>query len=156
MINVPLFIILVTVLFGTYVFCDIMERRQKKPKSKKISLEEVKKLVEDAQFWEMVKDVAEGKGCTKVPMTDTGYITILQPCSYHDCSCHESREDCCTTGVEINGQMYCKVLVNINKLCGLPDAGEKPDVSKILTDEECKILADKIVEFMKEKEDAEK
>lgn len=72
----------------------------------------------------------------------------MQPCENNNCPCFDSREDCCTTGVDIDGKRYCKTLVDINKLCGLPSVKEKPDVSKLLTDEECKLLAKSIVEYM--------
>lgn len=140
-------------IMGVLVYYVVKIYRIKHPKTKNISLEEVSKLVEDAMFWELVAKVAEGKMATKdvEVLNDTGYISILQPCEYHNCSCHESREDCCTTGVEIDGKQYCKVLVDINKLCGLPSVKERPDVTKMLTDEECKILANKIVEYMEAK-----
>lgn len=122
----------------------------KLPKTGSISIEEVAKLVEDAMFWDLVAKVATDKKATldDETLTDTGYVTILQPCENNDCPCFDSREDCCTTGVDIDGKRYCKTLVDINKLCGLPSVKEKPDVSKLLTDEECKLLAKSIVEYM--------
>ena len=110
---------------------------------------------EDTMFWELVAKVAEDKMTTKnvEVLNDTGYVTILQPCECHNYSCHESREDCCNTGVDIDGKRYCKVLFDINKLCGLPSVKERPDVTKMLTDEECKILANRIVEYMEVKDE---
>jgi hypothetical protein len=122
----------------------------KKPKSREISIEEVEKLIEDDEFWNTVKKVVEGKHISDESIEDTGYVVILKPCEGYDCPCNDSREDCCLTGVEIEGKKYCKCCVDINKLCGLPGTKKKPDVSKILTDEECKILAEKIVENMEE------
>jgi len=118
----------------------------KKPKTREISIEEVEKLIEDAEFWNTVKKIVEGKHISDEPIEDTGYVVILKPCEGYNCPCNDSREDCCLTGVEIEG----KCCVDINKLCGLPNTKKKPDVSKMLTDEECKILAEKIVENMEE------
>lgn len=135
---------------GILVYYLVKMYRLKHPKTDYISIEEVTKLVEDAMFWDLVAKVAENKKatCDNENLNDIGYVTILQPCENNECPCHESREDCCNTGVEIDGKRYCKVLVDINKLCGLPSVKEKPDVSKILTDEECKLLAKSIVEYM--------
>lgn len=137
-------------ILGILVYYLVKMYRLKHPKTDYISIEEVTKLVEDAMFWELVAKVAENKNatCDNENTNDTGYVTILQPCENNECPCHESREDCCNTGVEIDGKRYCKTLVDINKLCGLPSVKEKPDVSKILTDEECKLLAKSIVEYM--------
>lgn len=114
----------------------------KRPKTSYIS-EEVIKLVEDAMFWDLVVKVATEKKSTikDEPLNDTGYVAVLEPCKYNECPCFESREDCCNIGVEIDGNRYCKTLIDINKLCGLPSVKEKPDVSKMLTDEECKLFA---------------
>lgn len=114
----------------------------KRPKTRYISNEEVIKLVEDAMFWDLVVKVAtDKKSVCDEPLNDTGYVAVLEPCKYSECSCFESREDCCRTGVEIDGNRYCKILIDINKLCGLPSVKEKPDVSKMLTEEEGKLFA---------------
>lgn len=118
-------------------------------RSKKISLESVEKIVEEANFWKDIEKVAKGeKG--DVECKDTGYVYVLMPCEHHDCACSESREDCCYTKIDIGDKRYCRVLVNINRLCGLPDGKDKPDANLILTEEEAKILGDKIVEFIRE------
>lgn len=137
-------------MLGILVYYIVKLYRLKHSKTNYISMEEVAKLVEDAMFWDLVAKVATDKKatCENETLTDIGYVTILQPCENNECPCHESREDCCNTGVEIDGKRYCKTLVDINKLCGLPSVKEKPDVSKILTDEECKLLAKSIVEYM--------
>ena len=151
MLNLILTIYL-AIMFGIVAYYLVKMDLLNHPKSKKISIEEVAKLVEDATFWDLVAKVATDKKVTfdDETLTDTGYVTILQPCENNDCPCFDSREDCCTTGVEIDGKRYCKTLVDINKLCGLPSVKEKPDVSKLLTDEECKLLAKSIVEFMEQ------
>ena len=117
--------------------------KHKHPKTSYISEEEVIKLVEDAMFWDLVAKVATDKESTLKDETlnDTGYVVALQPSNCSECPCFESREYCCFTGVEIEGSRYCKTLIDINKLCGLPSVKEKPDVSKMLTDEECKLFA---------------
>lgn len=156
MLNLALTVVAITVgiylatMLGILVYYIVKLYRLKHPKTDYISIEEVTKLVEDAMFWDLVAKVAENKKatCENETLTDTGYVTILQPCENNECPCHESREDCCNTGVEIDGKRYCKTLIDINKLCGLPSVKEKPDVSKILTDEECKLLAKSIVEYM--------
>lgn len=118
-------------------------------RSKKITLESVEKIVEEANFWKDVEKVVKGeKG--DVECKDTGYVYVLMPCEHHNCACSESREDCCYTKVDIGDKRYCRVLVNINRLCGLPDVKDKPDASLILTEEEAKVLGDKIVEFIRE------
>ena len=150
------FVFIVMYFATVWILFALLLRNNEKPKAKDISYEEVVKLIEDFQFWETVKEVAEGKGCDKIPMTDSGYIAVLQPCEHRNCSCHESREDCCNTRVEIDGQDYCRVLININKLCGLPEAKEVPDVRQLLTNEECELLANKLIEFMEEKENEKK
>lgn len=160
MLNLALTIAAITVgvylatILGILVYYIIKLYHLKHPKTKSISNEEVVKLIEDAMFWDLVAKVASNKmaTCDTVPLNDEGYVTILQPCDNNECPCHESREDCCNTGVEIDGKRYCKVLVDINKLCGLPSVKEKPDVSKILTDEECKLLAKSIVEYMEQQQ----
>lgn len=120
----------------------------KRPKTSYISEEEVIKLVEDAMFWDIVVKVATEKKSTikDEPLNDTGYVAVLEPCKCSECPCFESREDCCHTGVEIEGSRYCKTLIDINKLCGLPSVKEKPDVSKMLTDEECKLFAKQYID----------
>lgn len=156
MLNLALTIAAITVgvylatILGILVYYPVKLYRLNHPKSKKISIEEVTKLVEDAMFWDLVAKIATDKKatCDNENLNDIGYVTILQPCENNNCPCHESREDCCNTGVEIDGKRYCKILVDINKLCGLPSVKEKPDVSKLLTDEECKLLAKSIVEYM--------
>jgi hypothetical protein len=156
MLNLALTIAAITVgvyfttILGILVYYIIKLYHLKHPKTGYISIEEVTKLVEDAMFWDLVAKIASDKKatCDGETFNDTGYVTILQPCENNNCPCHESREDCCNTGVEIDGKRYCKILVDINKLCGLPSVKEKPDVSKLLTDEECKLLAKSIVEYM--------
>ena len=131
-------------VFGVVLFLFKDRRR-----SKKISLKEVETVLEEANFWSDVEKAAKGeKG--DVECKDTGYAYVLMPCEHHNCACSESREDCCYTKVDIGDKRYCRVLVNLNRLCGLPDSGEKPDANIILTEEEAKILGDKIVEFIKE------
>lgn len=122
--------------------------KHKRPKTSYISEEEVIKLVEDAMFWDLVVKVATDKKSTLKDETlnDTGYVVVLQPCKYSECPCFESREDCCNIGVDIDGNRYCKTLIDINKLCGLPSVKEKPDVSKMLTEEESKLFAKEYME----------
>lgn len=156
MLNLALTIAAITVgvylatILGVLVYYIIKLYHLKHPVTKEISYEEVVKLVEDTMFWDLVAKVASDKKatCDGENLNDTGYVTILQPCENNNCPCHESREDCCNTGVEIDGKRYCKILVDINKLCGLSSVKEKPDVSKLLTEEECKLLAKSIVEYM--------
>lgn len=138
MLNFIYFAALVVIVL-MFLYC----LKHKRPKTSYISEEEVIKLVEDAMFWDLVVKVATDKESTLKDETlnDTGYVVVLQPCKYNECPCFESREDCCRTGVEIDGNRYCKTLIDINKLCGLPSVKEKPDVSKMLTDEECKLFA---------------
>ena len=118
-------------------------------RSKKITLESVEKIVEEVNFWKDVEKVVKGER-GDVECKDTGYVYVLMPCEHHNCACSESREDCCYTKVDIGDKRYCRVLVNINQLCGLPDGKDKPDASLILTEEEAKVLGDKIVEFIRE------
>lgn len=118
-------------------------------RSKKISLKSVENIIEEANFWKDIEKASKGeKG--DVECKDTGFVYVLMPCEHHNCACSESREDCCYTKVDIGDERYCRVLVNINRLCGLPDGKDKPDASLILTEEEAKVLGDKIVEFIKE------
>lgn len=137
MLNFIYFAALVVIVL-MFLYC----LKHKRPKTSYISEEEVIKLVEDAMFWDLVVKVAtDKKSVCDEPLNDTGYVAVLEPCKYSECSCFESREDCCRTGVEIDGNRYCKILIDINKLCGLPSVKEKPDVSKMLTDEEGKLFA---------------
>ena len=66
-------------ILGILVYYIVKLYRSKHPKSKKISIEEVTKLVEDAMFWELVAKVAENKNatCDNENLNDTGYVTIL-------------------------------------------------------------------------------
>lgn len=141
MLNFIYFAALVVIVF---IFLYFLKR----PKTSYISVEEVAKLVEDAMFWDSVVKVATEKKSTFKDETlcDTGYIAVLEPCKCSECPCFESREDCCTTGVEIEGNRYCKILIDINKLCGLPSVKEKPDVSEMLTEEESKLFAKEYME----------
>lgn len=142
MLNFIYFAALV-VLILMFLYC----LKHKRPKTSYISEEEVIKLVEDAMFWDLVVKVAtDKKSVCDEPLNDTGYVVVLQPCKYNECPCFESREDCCNIGVDIDGNRYCKTLIDINKLCGLPSVKEKPDVSKMLTDEECKLFAKEYME----------
>lgn len=143
MLNFIYFAALVVIVL-MFLYC----LKHKRPKTSYISEEEVIKLVEDAMFWDLVVKVATDKESTLKDETlnDTGYAVVLQPCKYNKCPCFESREDCCNTGVEIDGNRYCKTLIDINKLCGLPSVKEKPDVSKMLTEEECKLFAKEYME----------
>lgn len=137
MLNFIYFAALVVIVL-MFLYC----LKHKRPKTSYISEEEVIKLVEDAMFWDLVVKVAtDKKSVCDEPLNDTGYVVVLQPCKYNECPCFESREDCCNIGVDIDGNRYCKTLIDINKLCGLPSVKEKPDVSKMLTDEECKLFA---------------
>ena len=137
MLNFIYFAALVVIVL-MFLYC----LKHKRPKTSYISEEEVIKLVEDAMFWDLVVKVAtDKKSICDEPLNDTGYVVVLQPCKYNECPCFESREDCCNIGVDIDGNRYCKTLIDINKLCGLPSVKEKPDVSKMLTDEECKLFA---------------
>ena len=145
MLNFIYFAALV-VLILMFLYC----LKHKRPKTSYISEEEVIKLVEDAMFWDLVVKVATDKrSVCDEPLNDTGYVVVLQPCKYNECPCFESREDCCHTGVEIDGNRYCKTLIDINKLCGLPSVKEKPDVSKMLTEEEGKLFAKEYMEAYK-------
>lgn len=142
MLNFIYFAALVVVIL-MFLYC----LKHKRPKTSYISEEEVIKLVEDAMFWDLVVKVATDKeSVCDEPLNDTGYVVVLQPCKYNECPCFESREDCCNTGVEIDGNRYCKTLIDINKLCGLPSVKEKPDVSKMLTEEEGKLFAKEYME----------
>ena len=137
MLNFIYFAALVVIVL-MFLYC----LKHKHLKTNYISEEEVIKLVEDAMFWDLVVKVAtDKKSVCDEPLNDTGYVAVLEPCKYSECSCFESREDCCRTGVEIDGNRYCKILIDINKLCGLPSVKEKPDVSKMLTEEEGKLFA---------------
>ena len=137
MLNFIYFAALV-VLILMFLYC----LKHKRPKTSYISEEEVIKLVEDAMFWDLVVKVAtDKKSVCDEPLNDTGYVVVLQPCKYNECPCFESREDCCNVGVDIDGNHYCKTLIDINKLCGLPSVKEKPDVSEMLTEEEGKLFA---------------
>lgn len=137
MLNFIYFAALVVIVL-MFLYC----LKHKHPKTNYISEEEVIKLVEDAMFWDLVVKVAtDKKSVCDEPLNDTGYVAVLEPCKYSECSCFESREDCCRTSVEIDGNRYCKILIDINKLCGFPSVKEKPDVSKMLTDEECMLFA---------------
>lgn len=118
--------------------------------SKEIPLKSVEKIVEEANFWSSIERVVKGEKSDEAECKDTGYAYVLMPCKHYECACSESREDCCYSKVDIGDKRYCKVLVNLNRLCGLPDSGERPDANIILTEEEAKILGDKIVEFIRE------
>lgn len=145
MLNFIYFAALVVIVL-MFLYC----LKHKRPKTSYISEEEVIKLVEDAMFWDLVVKVATDKeSVCDEPLNDTGYVVVLQPCKYSECPCFESREDCCHTGVEIDGNRYCKTLIDINKLCGLPSVKEKPDVSKMLTEEEGKLFAKEYMEAYK-------
>ena len=145
MLNFIYFAALVVIIL-MFLYC----LKHKRPKTSYISEEEVIKLVEDAMFWDLVVKVATDKeSVCDEPLNDTGYVVVLQPCKYSECPCFESREDCCHTGVEIDGNRYCKTLIDINKLCGLPSVKEKPDVSKMLTEEEGKLFAKEYMEAYK-------
>lgn len=140
MLNFIYFAALVVVIL-MFLYC------LKRPKTSYISEEEVIKLVEDAMFWDLVVKVAtDKKSVCDEPLNDTGYVVVLQPCKYNECPCFESREDCCNIGVDIDGNRYCKTLIDINKLCGFPSVKEKPDVSKMLTEEEGKLFAKEYME----------
>ena len=142
MLNFIYFASLVVVIL-MFLYC----LKHKRPKTSYISEEEVIKLVEDAMFWDLVVKVAtDKKSVCDEPLNDTGYVVVLQPCKYNECPCFESREDCCNIGVDIDGNRYCKTLIDINKLCGLPSVKEKPDVSKMLTEEEGKLFAKEYME----------
>lgn len=119
-------------------------------RSKNISLKSVETIIEEANFWSSIERVAKGEAENDAKCEDTGYAYVLMPCEYHNCACSESREDCCYTKVDIDDKRYCKVLINLNRLCGLPDGKDKPDANLILTEEEAKVLGDKIVEFIQE------
>lgn len=117
--------------------------------SKEISMESVEKIIEEASFWSDVEKVSKGEKSDD-ECKDIGYAYVLVPCKYYECSCSESREDCCYSNVDIGDKRYCKVLINLNRLCGLPENEEIPNANIILTEEEAKILGDKILEFIRE------
>lgn len=119
-------------------------------RSKKIPLESVEKIIEETNFWSNIEKVSKGEKGDDAECKDTGYAYALTPCKFYECACSEAREDCCNSKVDIGNRRYCKVLINLNELCGLSYTGEIPDTSLILTEEEAKILGDKIVEFIHE------
>lgn len=123
--------------------------KNKRP-SKEISLKSVETIIEEANFWSSIERVAKGEKDDDAECKDTGYAYALMPCKFYECACSETREDCCNSKVDIGDKRYCKVLINLNRLCGLSDIGERPDTNIILTEEEAKILGDKIVEFIQE------
>lgn len=118
--------------------------------SKEISMKSVENIIEEANFWSEVEKASKGEKSDEAECKDTGYAYVLMPCKYYECSCSESREDCCYSKVDIGDKRYCKVLINLNRLCGLPESEERPDANILLTEEEAKILGDKIVEFIRE------
>lgn len=147
MISVVYYLIAVCIGMTLSVVVWLFKNRNQ---SKEIPLKSVEKIVEEANFWSSVERVVKGEAENDAKLEDTGFVYVLMPCEHHNCACSESREDCCFTKVDIGDERYCRVLVNINRLCGLPDGKDKPDANLILTDEEAKILGDKIVEFIQE------
>lgn len=140
---------MMSVVICLAVICVVICLFKNRNRSKEITMKSVENIIEEANFWSSVEKVTKGeKG--DVECKDTGYAYVLMPCEYYKCPCSESREDCCYTKVDIGDKRYCKVLVNLNRLCGLPDSKEKPDTNLILTEEEAKVLGDKIVEFIQE------
>ncbi len=129
-------------------------KREKKEKLQtpisvgEITMEEVRELVENYQFWEMVQEVCEGKDPNNGSMEDTGVIEILQPCIHHDCPSHVTRADCCHDAVIKDGKEYCRSIININKLCGIPDP-EKKENPQPLSQDEIEQLSRYILELMK-------
>ena len=89
MLNLALTVAAITVgvylatISGILVYYLVKLYRLNHPKSKKISIEEVKKFVEDAMFWDLVAKVATDKESTLKDETlnDTGYVVVLQPCT---------------------------------------------------------------------------
>lgn len=126
------------------------ETKRKMREAAEMSIEEVKQLVEDFQFWEMVQKCVKGEELDNEMQPGDGCVEVLVPCMYHECSCHESREDCCNTGVDgEDGKKYCSIKINLSKLCGVEEPTPQKKDENLLTDEELKQLSKYIIELMK-------
>lgn len=135
------------------VYTHIKYKLKKDPIEKEISIEEVSKMLDqldqqtqDEVFMNMINRYISGNPDTTTYISDNEFVEVLSPCGYHECSCHASREDCCTSYVSKDGKDYCRHYINLNKLCGIESHVDKVD---ILTDEECKIFYDYFEKFMK-------
>lgn len=116
----------------------------KKPASigEELTAEQVLKIVEDKMFWDTIREFGDKGKFEGEKFDNSDYVEILVPCEYSNCPCHPSREDCCKTFVEKDGFGYCKMFINISKLCNVEENKEEINDPKILTNEEIKILGD--------------
>ena len=100
MLNFIYFAALVVIVL-MFLYC----LKHKHPKTSYISEEEVKKLVEDSMFWDLVvKVVTDKKAVCDEPLNDTGYVVVLQPCKYSECPCF-----CKFRGLLLNGIVHSRL-----------------------------------------------
>lgn len=109
-----------------------------------ISMEDVIKIVEDAEFNRMVEDVVL-KGKKGEPLGDSTRLPCLVPCTYHNCSRHMTRADCCNSEVVIDGRAFCRAYVDINTM---QECGTIPTDPNLVTEEEAKEFAEKYIGFV--------
>lgn len=158
------------ILWNTFVkptfgyLCTIHQRRfeRKHPvmSMKEISdamekqLDEVLQDVEQKEFFKMIEDAQNGKYDNATPLPQSRKLPVLVPCIFHECSMHASREDCCKSNVEVNGQSFCTALIDIDTMqeVGVEFHGDPIVEPPLMTDEEIKQFQTLYIKFMKEVE----
>ena len=119
------------------------------------ALDEKIKSIDDQKFFEMIRLQNEGKLAPEMTESSS-LLPVLVPCSFHNCSLHASRADCCRSEVIVNGEAFCTALIDINSMeeVGLKRyTDEEQELiahsPEPLTLEECKQFQDAYLKFMK-------
>lgn len=106
-----------------------------------LTLQDVASWLDDHNFIMMAKGDLDPTAKT---LEGSEWAPILVPCEGHDCSLHVTNIGYpCTQGIEIDGKIYCRYLVN---LCDptLPFKRVPEADPKMLTDEEIHMMSDLI------------
>lgn len=117
---------------------DVIRQLREPVYGPEISLEELNELV--SKFYnepsksleDMFIDFLNDKNQPRLGSNSTGDVEILSECEGHNCPCHPTREDCCSS---TDGK--CHIVINLNKLCNVEDIIKDPS---LLTEEEVKLL----------------
>lgn len=129
----------------------ILTEKKVNEKSYEISMDDLEKFIENytgknKPFEDQVMDWLSNINtntytCPNLIETADHTIECIADCEGNECPCHPSREDCCdnfNTG-------ECKIIININKLCGIEEYQRNPD---LLTHKEAEILANLITQYL--------
>lgn len=125
------------------------EKKLSKPKVYEISMDQLqtwidKELNKDKPLSDQFIEWLSSTSKPNLLETANSCIEGVSDCIGNACPCSPAREDCCKDF----DSGKCKVIININKLCGIEDYERNP---KLLTVKEAEMLANTLANYFKEK-----